>query len=128
CPILKPGNAVDVWLPAGTWYDFWTGEKLEGGRQMRVSNVPLDRLPVYVRAGHAIALGRAVMHTGEIDRQDPIEEIAFYGKPEVTPLAGDEALVLDMERGQPVLSGAPTAKLVGHGCAPKREAGRIVFG
>jgi hypothetical protein len=94
---------------------------------MRVANVPLDRLPVYVRAGHAIALGRAVMHTGEIDRKDPIEEIVFYGKPEITPLAGDEALSLDIERGRPVLSGAPGAKLVGHGCVPRREAGRVLF-
>ncbi|MFY7779779.1 MAG: glycoside hydrolase family 31 protein, partial [Tagaea sp.] len=128
CPILKPGDAVDVWLPEGVWYDFWTGEKLAGGRQMRAANVPLDRLPVYVRGGHAIALGRAVMHTGEIDRNDPIEEIAFYGEPTITPLAGDGALTLDVERGRPILSGAPRAKLVGYGCTPRREAGRIVFG
>ncbi|MCA3267652.1 MAG: glycoside hydrolase family 31 protein [Azospirillum sp.] len=128
CPILKPGDAADVWLPEGTWYDFWTGEKLAGGRQMRAANVPLDRLPVYVRGGHAIALGRAVMHTGEIDRNDPIEEIAFYGEPTITPLAGDGALTLDVERGRPILSGAPRAKLVGYGCTPRREAGRIVFG
>ena len=127
CPILKPGNAVDVWLPAGVWYDFWTGERLEGGRQIRVSHVPLDRLPVYVRGGHAIALGRAVMHTGEIDRKDPIEEIVFYGKPEVTPLAGDDALTLEIARGEAVITGAPNAKLVGYGCTPRREAGRIVI-
>ena len=43
----------------------FTGEKIAGGQVRRVAK-PIDQLPVYGRAGHALALGRAMQHTGEI--------------------------------------------------------------
>jgi alpha-glucosidase (family GH31 glycosyl hydrolase) len=43
------------WLPPGTWVDFWTGERLEGGRVVE-DRYPLDRFPLYLRAGAVIPL------------------------------------------------------------------------
>ena len=46
-----------VCLPKNTdWYDFWTGEKMSGGRYIQAS-APLERLPLYVRAGSIPPLG-----------------------------------------------------------------------
>ena len=55
---------VHVYLPRGTWYDFWTGEKAEGGREV-VRKVDLETIPVYVRAGSVIPLGPVKQYTWE---------------------------------------------------------------
>ena len=58
--------AVDVVLPPGQWVDFWTGSVSSGPSRTRVE-VPLERIPLYVRAGTVIPMGPAANHTGEID-------------------------------------------------------------
>ncbi len=43
-------------LPAGEWFDFWTGECIAGGAYItRVCE--LDTIPLYVRAGTILPLG-----------------------------------------------------------------------
>jgi len=56
-PVLAPGIATRrIYLPAGEyWQDWWTGECLPGGGHFEVE-APLDRLPLYVRAGAALPL------------------------------------------------------------------------
>ena len=55
----------DVYLPAGAkWYDFWTGELLNGGRTV-AADAPIDRCPLYVRAGSIIPLGPDVQYASE---------------------------------------------------------------
>lgn len=49
-PVLSPGASEwDVYLPAGSWVDVWTGAAFEGGRTV-TRPVPLDEVPVYCRA------------------------------------------------------------------------------
>ncbi len=56
CPILRPGlNQRIVYLPAGSWYDYWTDQKLLGGQYITVE-APLDKLPLFVRAGTVLPL------------------------------------------------------------------------
>src|SRR5260221_7509887 len=45
-----------AYLPAGTWIDFWTDERVSGGRFV-TREAPLDTLPLYVRAGTILPLG-----------------------------------------------------------------------
>ncbi len=48
-PLTREGEDTrDVYLPAGSWEDYFTGELLGGGRTVRVT-CPLDRIPVYRR-------------------------------------------------------------------------------
>ncbi len=48
--------ARNLYLPAGEWVDFWTDERITGGRYVtRVS--ALDTIPVYVRTGTILPLG-----------------------------------------------------------------------
>jgi len=50
-PVVQPGRKwQDVMLPRGVWFDFWTDERIDGGRTVRV-RTPLERIPVLVRAG-----------------------------------------------------------------------------
>jgi alpha-D-xyloside xylohydrolase len=41
----------------------------------------LDRFPVFGREGHALPLGPAVQHTGEVDREQPLNALWVFGKP-----------------------------------------------
>lgn len=60
----KNGSSVvktrSVYLPANTkWYDFWTGETLEGGQTIE-AKAPIDIEPLYVRAGSIIPMGQNI--------------------------------------------------------------------
>ncbi len=54
-PIIAAGlTARDVWLPAGEWIDAWTGAQVTGGTTI-TSAAPIERMPVFVRAGAVVA-------------------------------------------------------------------------
>jgi alpha-D-xyloside xylohydrolase len=45
-----------VYLPAGEWIEFWSGERFVGPLT-RVQLVPIDEIPIYVRAGAELPAG-----------------------------------------------------------------------
>jgi alpha-glucosidase (family GH31 glycosyl hydrolase) len=64
-PVLEKGaTSRRVYLPAGTWHDWWTGEKLAGGRWIE-RPVDLATLPLYVRAGAIIPLDPVRQYTAQ---------------------------------------------------------------
>jgi alpha-glucosidase len=70
-PILEEGAVSrKVYLPEGIWYDLWTGTRIEGKGTLTV-DAPLDRMPIFLRAGAIIPTGHAIQHTGE-DQGDVI--------------------------------------------------------
>jgi alpha-glucosidase (family GH31 glycosyl hydrolase) len=70
-PVTREGaTAWPVYLPAGTWYDFWTGARHEGPGGITVE-APLERLPLLVRAGALVPMGPIVQHT----RERPLDEV-----------------------------------------------------
>jgi alpha-D-xyloside xylohydrolase len=76
-PVTEPDAATrQLYLPASTWYDFWTGSKTAGG-QMINAIAPLDLLPLYVRAGSIVPLGPEQEWSTE-KASDPIE-LRIYG-------------------------------------------------
>jgi alpha-glucosidase len=55
-PIYTQGaTARQVYLPAGTWYQWHTGEKLAGKRFI-VAAAPMDYIPLYARGGSVIPM------------------------------------------------------------------------
>lgn len=64
-PVVEQGaRRRMVYLPAGEWYDFWTGEKHTGGWLMR--EAPLDLCPIYVKAGTILPLYPDQRYTDEL--------------------------------------------------------------
>jgi alpha-glucosidase (family GH31 glycosyl hydrolase) len=64
-PVTRAGaTAWPVYLPAGTWYDFWTHQRHTGPRGVTVE-APLDRLPLFVRAGALLPLAPLTQFDGE---------------------------------------------------------------
>jgi alpha-glucosidase (family GH31 glycosyl hydrolase) len=64
-PVVEKGASTrHVYLPQSAWYDFWTGERFEGGREI-VRAVDLETMPLYVRAGSILPLGPVKQFTSE---------------------------------------------------------------
>ena len=58
-------KSTNIYLPAGTlWYDFWTNEKHEGGKEI-AKETTLDVIPLYVKAGSIIPVGPQVQYATE---------------------------------------------------------------
>lgn len=59
CPVTSKGkNGVakqTIWLPDGVWFDFFTDEKYEGGKEYTIE-CPFERYPVFVKEGGIIPL------------------------------------------------------------------------
>jgi alpha-glucosidase len=82
-PVLKPNlSARLVYLPAGVWFDYWTGARHEGGRMIRVE-APLETVPLFVRGGAILPLGPEMNYVGE----KPSNPLSF----EIYPDARGEA-------------------------------------
>jgi alpha-glucosidase len=64
-PVLEEGaTRRQVYLPAGLWYDFWTDERHEGPTWLEVE-APLERIPVFVRAGAVVPTGPEMDYVGQ---------------------------------------------------------------
>lgn len=64
-PVCRPDTAVrSVYLPRGEWIDYWTGERYAGGRHI-LADAPLEKLPIYVRAGAILPEQPVRQHAGE---------------------------------------------------------------
>jgi alpha-glucosidase len=64
-PIVRPGETARlVYLPAGTWYDYWTGKRYAGGAMIRVE-APLETVPLFVRGGAILPTGPDMKFVGE---------------------------------------------------------------
>jgi alpha-glucosidase len=64
-PILNAGMTGRlVYLPSGTWYDFWTNKKYSGGTMIHV-DAPLETVPMFVRGGAIIPKGPSMNFVGE---------------------------------------------------------------
>jgi alpha-D-xyloside xylohydrolase len=61
----KKAKTRQVYLPAANkWYNFWTGEVLDGGQTIN-ADAPIDILPLYVKAGSIIPMGPNVEYATE---------------------------------------------------------------
>lgn len=64
-PIFTEHDDRRVYIPLGEWYDFWTGEMFKGPTWLDIEDVPLDKVPLFVRAGSFLPLGEIVQSVPE---------------------------------------------------------------
>jgi alpha-glucosidase len=67
-PIYHPGRTYRaVYLPRGEWYDWWTGARLGDPARATpiLADAPLERMPLYARAGAIIPSGPALRYADE---------------------------------------------------------------
>jgi alpha-D-xyloside xylohydrolase len=75
-PVTDQGvTERQVYLPAGAdWYDYWTNRRYAGGQTITAA-APIDRIPLFVRAGSIVPFGAPVASTAT---RQSIERIRVY--------------------------------------------------
>ncbi len=75
-PVLQPHlTTQEFYFPEGTWFDFYTDEKIIGGEEKTV-NLNESNIPTYVRAGAFIPMTSIVKNTENYDANTI--EIHYY--------------------------------------------------
>jgi alpha-D-xyloside xylohydrolase len=87
-----------VYLPKGTdWFDFWTGKKHQGGQTIQ-KEVPLDIIPLFVKAGAILPWSPKVQYATE-KKWDNLELRVYEGANGQFTLYEDENDNYNYEKG-----------------------------
>src|SRR2546421_6355637 len=64
-PVVEKGaTSRRLYLPRGHWFDFWTSERHDGGREIERA-VDLETLPLFIREGAILPLGPVKQYVNE---------------------------------------------------------------
>jgi alpha-glucosidase len=75
-PVTRPGvEHRHVYLPAGTWFHYWTGMRVDGPAHI-LAHAPLGRPAIYVRANTAVPLGPEMNYAGQ-EEADPLTFVLY---------------------------------------------------
>lgn len=98
-PVAEQGaTSRSLYLPHGAWFDYWTQEKHEGGREI-TRKVDLETIPLYVRAGAVLPMGPVKQYTGEkVD--GPLTLWIYPGADGTSPLYEDDGETFDYHKGE----------------------------
>jgi len=99
-PVIRPDvTEWDVYLPKSSdWFDFWTGKKFNGGQNIQAS-APLNKIPMFVKAGSIIPMGKFIQYTGQ-KNADTLEIRIYTGVDCKFQLYEDEGDNYNYEKGQ----------------------------
>ena len=98
-PVAEQGaRSRKIYLPRGVWYDFWTNERIEGGREITRA-VDLATMPLYVRAGAILPLG-PVKQFVEEGSEEPLTVTVYPGTDGSFFLYEDDGRSFDYRRGE----------------------------
>ena len=99
-PITEPGiSEWNVYLPKSVaWYDFWTGKRFNGGQTIK-TDAPLNKIPLFVKAGSIIPIGKLIQYTGE-KSADTLEIRIYKGANGKFELYEDEGDNYNYEKGK----------------------------
>ena len=98
-PVVEKGaTSRRLYLPKGEWFDFWTEERVTGGREMDRA-VDLSTMPLHMRAGALLPFGPIKQYTDEpID--EPLSLVIYPGADGAFTLYEDDGRTFDYRRGQ----------------------------
>ena len=105
-PVTTTGaTSRSVYLPSGTWYDFWTGATTTSGGQSVTAAAPLQTIPIYAPAGAILPMGPKIQYANQ--PADPIELRVYPGADGSFTLYEDAGDSYDYEKGNSYYSTIP---------------------
>ncbi|MDF2092139.1 glycoside hydrolase family 31 protein [Knoellia sp. 3-2P3] len=102
-PVVEAGQvARQVYLPAGEWYDWYSGERYDGTRFLRV-DTPMDHIPLFARAGAVVPMWPQAPASTDGHHPDTVELHLFVPATEgrhESVLREDDGLTFAADQGR----------------------------
>jgi len=96
-PVESDREISKVYLPKGRWYDLYTDREKRGGREIYV-DTPMERLPLFVRAGAILPMQEPAAHTGEV-ADDTLQVHVYAGGQGSFLYYEDDGVTYEYEQG-----------------------------
>jgi len=104
CPIQEPNaQGRRMYIPRGDWYDFWTNEHVEGGKEKWVA-AEIDMIPIFVKAGSIIPKYPIQQYVGEKKIEELVLEVYYVEGTEASEVYEDADNGYDYKKGRYSLS------------------------
>jgi alpha-D-xyloside xylohydrolase len=81
-PMFQPSGSRRVYLPEGSWWDYWTDRRLEGARWIEYE-ANLETIPLFLRAGAVITMGPELQFADE-QPWDPLSFDIYPASPGIS--------------------------------------------
>lgn len=95
---LNEEKQWSCYLPEGAdWYDYWTNKKYQGGQEITV-DAPLDRMPLFVKAGSIIPTVEGLQYAQQ-KPGEPMKLMIYPGADASFILYEDEGNNYNFEKG-----------------------------
>ena len=100
CPVTSYlQREREVYLPSSAgWYDFYTGEFYKGGNSIN-AKAPLDRIPLYVKAGSILTFGPEIQYALQ-PTDGSLKIFVYTGEDASFNLYEDEGVNYNYEKGE----------------------------
>jgi len=100
CPIQEPNaKGRRMYIPRGKWYNFWTNELIDGGKEMWV-DADLDSMPVFIKEGAVIPKYPVQQYVGEKDFDEITLDVYYKIGKEKSELYDDAHDGYDYKKGR----------------------------
>ncbi|PQJ76051.1 glycoside hydrolase family 31 protein [Polaribacter gangjinensis] len=100
CPVLEPNTkGRRMYIPRGNWYNFWTDEMVEGGKEMWV-DADLDSMPIFIKEGAVIPKYPVQQYVGEKQFNEITLDVYYKVGKETSKLYDDAHDGYDYKKGR----------------------------
>ncbi|ANW95381.1 hypothetical protein AXE80_03405 [Wenyingzhuangia fucanilytica] len=87
----------EMYFPKGVWYNFWTGDKIQGGKTVNVK-AELEETPIFVKEGTILPLGPKVQYANQLTKE-ALKVLIYPGKDAEFVLYLDDGESYNYEEG-----------------------------
>ena len=100
CPIVEQNSkGRRMYIPRGEWYNFWTNELVNGGKEKWV-DAEIDRMPIFIKAGAIIPNYPVQQYVGEKHINEVILNVYYKKGKEESQLFDDAHDGFDYTKGR----------------------------
>ena len=97
-PVESTKDATKVYLPKGTWFDFFTGNKYDGQQEILVE-CPINKLPVFAKGGSFIPMQQVIQNTSEKGSDTLFLHVYYGNEASEFLLYEDDGTTFNYEKG-----------------------------
>ncbi|WMJ74806.1 glycoside hydrolase family 31 protein [Cytophagaceae bacterium ABcell3] len=109
CPVYQEkADGRWLYLPAGKWFYYWTDELVNGGTEVW-AEAPIDKVPIYIKAGAVIPHYPVMQYVGEFELEALTLHVYYTNKSHKSTLYEDDGDGYGYEKGECVIKSFKTS-------------------